>query len=42
MENLTVKPVGIIRADADGMRIELDKAYIPAMRNMAGRTPVQS
>lgn len=36
MEKLIVKPIGIIQADDDGMRIVLEKAYIPAMTGMAG------
>ncbi|HWP50790.1 MAG TPA: SAM-dependent methyltransferase [Clostridia bacterium] len=36
MENFIVKPIGTIQSDADGMRIILEKAYIPAMTHLTG------
>lgn len=36
MEQFTVKPIGTVRVDEAGMRIELDKAFIPALTNMDG------
>lgn len=36
MENFTVKSIGTIKADDAGMRIELDKEYLPAMQGMEG------
>lgn len=36
MEQFTVKPIGKVRSDARGMRIELEKEYIPALTNLGG------
>lgn len=36
MEQFLVKPIGKVRSDDRGMRIELDKDYIPALTNLNG------
>jgi tRNA-Thr(GGU) m(6)t(6)A37 methyltransferase TsaA len=35
MENLTVNPIGKILSDNDGMRLVLEREYIPALTNLA-------
>lgn len=36
MEQFNVKTIGKVRVDDNGMRIELDKEYIPALTNLEG------
>ena len=36
MEQFTVKPIGRVRSDEKGFRIELEKEYIPALTNLEG------
>ena len=36
MEQFNVKPIGKVRSDEDGMRIELDKQFIPALTGLEG------
>lgn len=36
MEQLLVNPIGTVRVDEEGMRIELQQAYIPALTNFEG------
>ncbi len=36
MENLTLKSIGQVRVDENGMRLELKKEYIPALTNLDG------
>lgn len=36
METLTLKPIGKVRADDGGMRIELSKEYAPALAGLEG------
>lgn len=36
MEHFTVKPIGKVRIDTRGMRLELEKAFIPALTNLEG------
>jgi tRNA-Thr(GGU) m(6)t(6)A37 methyltransferase TsaA len=41
MERCTVVQIGTIRSDAEGMRVELEREYIPALEGLAGFSHLQ-